>query len=57
VTTLSNVLSAYTSYRTPSKSVRERRSDARRAEMWERVLGADLDDLSCLVADARAQEE
>ena len=37
------VLSAYLKHRTPRKSARERRTDERRAEMWTRVLGAEID--------------
>lgn len=41
--TLADVLSAYVTHRSPRKSDRERSADQRRAEMWSRVLGADID--------------
>jgi integrase len=41
--TLATVLGAYLRFRSPRKSEREGRADARRAEMWARVLGPDLD--------------
>jgi len=37
------VFAIYERERTPRKTARERKADARRIEMWMRVLGADLD--------------
>lgn len=43
VPTLDIALSRYLRYQTPKKSESEQRADARRAELWRRVLGADKD--------------
>lgn len=39
--TLAQVLELYKRHRTPRKTEAEQKQDGRRAEMWERVLGAD----------------
>jgi len=40
---LATVFVAYQAHRTPRKTLRERRTDARRIEMWTRVLGGTKD--------------
>jgi len=44
---LATLLNLCARYRTPRKSDRERRADARRIELWTRVPGAEKDP-SCL---------
>ena len=42
-TTLGEVFALYMTYRTPRKSSRSQKEDARRVELWTRVLGTDRD--------------
>jgi len=48
---IATLLDLYARYRTPRKSARERRTDARRSEMWTRVLGADRDPANICLRD------
>jgi len=48
---IATLLDLYARYRTPRKSARERRADARRSEMWTRVLGAERDPADICLRD------
>ncbi|MFV1988975.1 MAG: hypothetical protein ACC682_17020, partial [Gemmatimonadota bacterium] len=48
---LATLFDLYARYRTPRKSDRERRADARRIELWTRVLGVEKDPSSISLSD------